>query len=45
MRLQSWTNAPTSFAYQRQRCGADGTGFRVCDDSTARVRAPTLIFR
>jgi hypothetical protein len=22
----TWTNAPTSFAYQWQRCGADGTG-------------------
>jgi hypothetical protein len=27
----SWTNAPTSFAYQWQRCGADGTG---CADIT-----------
>jgi hypothetical protein len=28
----SWTNAPTSFAYQWQRCGADGTG---CADITS----------
>ena len=27
----SWANAPTSFTYQWQRCGADGTG---CADNT-----------
>ena len=30
----SWSNAPTSFAYQWQRCGADGTG---CADITGAM--------
>src|SRR5439155_8506535 len=30
----SWANTPTSFAYQWQRCGADGTG---CADITGAM--------
>src|SRR5438094_2225847 len=35
-----WANAPTSFSYQWQRCGADGTG--CADISGATKRAYTL---
>ena len=36
----SWANTPTSFAYQWQRCGADGTG--CADISGATKQAYTL---
>jgi hypothetical protein len=36
----TWTNAPTSFAYQWQRCGADGTG--CADISSATNQTYTL---
>src|SRR5438045_2289254 len=33
----TWTNAPTSFAYQWQRCGADGTGYTDISGATNRT--------
>jgi hypothetical protein len=33
----TWTNAPTSFAYQWQRCGADGTGCADISGATSQT--------
>jgi hypothetical protein len=39
----TWTNSPTSFAYQWQRCDADGTGCAAISGSTAKTYAVRLL--
>ena len=39
----TWTNSPTSFAYQWQRCDADGTGCAAISGSTAKTYGVRLL--
>jgi hypothetical protein len=39
----TWTNNPTSFAYQWQRCDADGTGCAAISGSTAKTYGVRLL--
>lgn len=37
----TWTNSPTSFAYQWQRCASDGTGCGDITGATSKTYSPT----
>ncbi|HKU58084.1 MAG TPA: hypothetical protein VJP39_00650 [Gaiellaceae bacterium] len=37
----TWTNAPTSFAFQWQRCSSDGTGCGDINGATSKTYSPT----
>ena len=39
----TWTNTPTSFAYQWQRCDADGTGCAAISGSTGKTYGVRLV--
>ncbi len=39
----TWSNTPTSFAYQWQRCDADGTGCAAISGSTAKTYGVRLV--
>ena len=39
----TWTNSPTSFAYQWQRCDADGSGCAAISGSTAKTYGVRLL--
>jgi Ig domain of plant-specific actin-binding protein len=37
----TWTNSPTTFAYQWQRCASDGTGCGEINGATSKTYSPT----
>jgi hypothetical protein len=37
----TWTNSPTSFSYQWQRCSSDGTGCGDINGATSKTYSPT----